>query len=121
MREDGVRLSRAPRGAPHGKAGELPEAVDERDVVVVRMLDKPFYDAARVAITGPAIADGVKRMLSAAGAVSAGADTFETLRIEAGMPVFGKDIDDNRFVMEVGFAPRAVSYAKGCYLGKNRS
>ncbi len=64
------------------------------------------------------VAAGVRRMLTAAGAVSAGADTFETLRIEAGTPVFGKDIDDNRFVMEVGFAPRAVSYAKGCYLGQ---
>ncbi|MBP3957506.1 aminomethyltransferase family protein [Gemmata sp. G18] len=64
------------------------------------------------------VADGVKRMLIAAGATPASADTFETLRIEAGTPVFGKDIDENRFVMEVGHAPRAVSYAKGCYLGQ---
>jgi folate-binding protein YgfZ len=63
-------------------------------------------------------ADGVKRMLLAAGAVEGGAAAFETLRIEAGTPVFGKDIDDNRFVMEVGFAARAVSYAKGCYVGQ---
>ena len=64
------------------------------------------------------VADGVKRMLTAAGATPGTAETFETLRIEAGTPVFGKDIDDNRFVMEVGFAPRAVSYSKGCYLGQ---
>ncbi len=64
------------------------------------------------------VADGVKRMLTAAGAVPGSAETFETLRIEAGAPVFGKDIDDNRFVMEVGYAPRAVSYAKGCFLGQ---
>ncbi|VTR92266.1 folate-binding protein : Glycine cleavage T protein, aminomethyl transferase OS=Planctomyces maris DSM 8797 GN=PM8797T_09449 PE=3 SV=1: GCV_T: GCV_T_C [Gemmata massiliana] len=64
------------------------------------------------------VAEGVKRMLLAAGATPAGFDTFETLRIEAGTPVFGKDIDENRFVMEVGYAPRAVSYAKGCYLGQ---
>ena len=63
-------------------------------------------------------ADGVKRMLTAAGATPGSAETFETLRIEAGAPVFGKDIDDNRFVMEVGYAPRAVSYAKGCFLGQ---
>src|SRR5688572_13031892 len=49
------------------------------------------------------IADGVKRLLIAAGAVDGTAETFETLRIEAGTPVFGPDIDDNRFVMEVGF------------------
>ncbi len=64
------------------------------------------------------VADGVKRLLIAAGATLGSAETFETLRIEAGTPVFGKDIDDNRFVMEIGFAPRAVSYAKGCYLGQ---
>lgn len=64
------------------------------------------------------VADGVKRMLLAAGAVDGTAEAFETLRIEAGMPVFGKDIDENRFVMEVGFAPRAVSYEKGCFLGQ---
>lgn len=64
------------------------------------------------------VADGVRRLLLAAGAVPGTAETFETLRIEAGTPVFGKDIDDNRFVMEVGYATRAVSYAKGCFLGQ---
>lgn len=64
------------------------------------------------------IAEGVKQLLVSAGAVPADVEAFETLRIEAGAPVFGKDIDDTRFVMEVGFAPRAVSYEKGCYLGQ---
>jgi folate-binding protein YgfZ len=63
-------------------------------------------------------ADGVKRLLVAAGATEGTAETFETLRIEAGTPIFGKDIDENRFVMEVGFAARAVSYTKGCFLGQ---
>ena len=64
------------------------------------------------------VADGARRMLTAAGAVAGSPETFEVLRIEAGTPVFGKDIDDNRFVMEVAFALRAVSYAKGCFLGQ---
>ena len=63
-------------------------------------------------------AEGVWRMLAAAGATPAGLDTYETLRIEAGTPVFGPDIDANRFVMEVGNAARAVSYSKGCFLGQ---
>ena len=45
-------------------------------------------------------------------------ETYETLRIEAGTPLFGPDIDENRFVMEVGNAARAVSYSKGCFLGQ---
>ena len=64
------------------------------------------------------VAEGVWRMLAAAGAKPAGTQAWETLRIEAGTPVFGTDIDANRFVMEVGNAARAVSYAKGCYLGQ---
>ena len=64
------------------------------------------------------VADAVRRLLTAAGAGPGSAETFETLRIEAGTPVFGKDIDDKRFVMEVGYAARAVSYVKGCFLGQ---
>ena len=63
-------------------------------------------------------AEGVRGLLIAAGAVAGTPETFETLRIEAGTPVFGTDIDANRFVMEVGRAARAVSYAKGCFLGQ---
>lgn len=61
---------------------------------------------------------GVSRRLTAAGAVAGSQETWETLRIEAGTPVWGPDIDANRFVMEVGNAARAVSYTKGCYLGQ---
>jgi folate-binding protein YgfZ len=64
------------------------------------------------------VAAGVKRILAAAGATEGTPEAFEVLRIEAGMPVFGKDIDENRFVMEVSFAARAVSYTKGCFLGQ---
>jgi folate-binding protein YgfZ len=61
---------------------------------------------------------GVSGLLEAAGAACGTAETFEILRIEAGTPVFGVDIDYNRFVMEVGRATRAVSYSKGCFLGQ---
>ena len=62
--------------------------------------------------------DGVVAALTAAGATPAGPATFETLRIEAGTPVYGVDIDETRFVMEIGRAARAVSYAKGCFPGQ---
>jgi folate-binding protein YgfZ len=46
------------------------------------------------------------------------AATYETLRIEAGSPVYGKDIDETRFVMELPNAARAVSFTKGCFPGQ---
>jgi folate-binding protein YgfZ len=58
------------------------------------------------------------RDLTAAGATPAGWNTLETLRVEAGMPRDGADMDENRFVIEVGRTAQAISYAKGCYLGQ---
>lgn len=77
-------------------------------------LGVPGYDV--VCLT--ARADGVRRMLTAAGATPAGPDAYEVLRVEAGTPVYGLDIDETRFVMEVGRAERAVSYTKGCFPGQ---
>jgi tRNA-modifying protein YgfZ len=45
-------------------------------------------------------------------------ETYETLRIEAATPVYGIDIQEDRFVMEVANPLRGVSYDKGCYLGQ---
>src|SRR5262249_21337078 len=60
----------------------------------------------------------VAEMLAEAGAAPASPDTHESLRVEAGTPVYGKDIDDNRLVMEVGRTAQAITYSKGCFLGK---
>jgi folate-binding protein YgfZ len=62
--------------------------------------------------------DGVRAMLLAAGAADGTPETFETLRIEAGTPLYGVDIDADRSVTQVGRFERAVSYAKGCFLGQ---
>jgi folate-binding protein YgfZ len=42
----------------------------------------------------------------------------EILRVEAGLPAFGSDMDENRLVMEVGRTAQSISYAKGCFLGQ---
>lgn len=43
---------------------------------------------------------------------------FNTLRIEAGRPLFGIDFDDSVLPAETGLLDRAVSFIKGCYLGQ---
>src|SRR5207247_198796 len=52
------------------------------------------------------------------GAVVAGPETYDILRVEAGWPLYGVDIDENRFVVELGRTKQAISYTKGCYLGQ---
>lgn len=56
--------------------------------------------------------------LVGAGALWADADTYQVLRIEAGLPEVGSDIDESRFAVETGRAAQAISYTKGCYLGQ---
>jgi folate-binding protein YgfZ len=52
------------------------------------------------------------------GARPAGLDAENVLRVEAGTPVYGRDIDETNLAPEVGRTARAISYAKGCYLGQ---
>jgi folate-binding protein YgfZ len=63
-------------------------------------------------------AGGLWRLLAGAGASPAGLEAYETLRIEAGTPRYGVDIDDDTFAPEVGRTPQAICYTKGCYLGQ---
>lgn len=46
------------------------------------------------------------------------ADTLEILRIEAGIPRYGVDMDENTIPIEAGIETRAISYTKGCYIGQ---
>jgi folate-binding protein YgfZ len=45
-------------------------------------------------------------------------DELERLRIEAGTPIFGKEIDDRVLPAEAGLEERAISFTKGCYPGQ---
>jgi folate-binding protein YgfZ len=61
---------------------------------------------------------GLRERLEAAGAVRAGPQTHRVLRVEAGLPEYGSDIDENRLAMEAGRTAQAISYNKGCFLGQ---
>ena len=43
---------------------------------------------------------------------------LERLRIEAGTPRFGREIDDRVLPAEAGLDERAISFTKGCYPGQ---
>ncbi len=45
-------------------------------------------------------------------------DALELLRIRAGTPRFGREIDDRVLPAEAGLVERAVSFGKGCYPGQ---
>lgn len=66
----------------------------------------------------PADVPRVRQALSERSATLCNEAAFETLRIEAGTPLYGRDFDDRNFPQEVGRDQNAISFAKGCYLGQ---
>jgi folate-binding protein YgfZ len=78
------------------------------------LLGHPGYD-----LLGPpeAIAE-LRETLLAQGAMLSDEAVFHVLRVEAGMPWWGADIDATTFAPETARIPQAISYSKGCYLGQ---
>jgi folate-binding protein YgfZ len=107
-------------GSPVGDLGELQH--EERPLgpaatVQVRrhdLLELPGYDLLWPAEGASAFWEALVR----AGALRAGREAFEVLRVEAGLPLYGIEMDEDRFVVEVGRTAKAISYTKGCYLGQ---
>src|SRR5207244_208151 len=67
------------------------------------------------------LATAKEKLLAAAkrvGGCECGFDSFEVVRIEAGIPRFGVDMDETNIPIECGIESRAISYSKGCYIGQ---
>jgi folate-binding protein YgfZ len=62
--------------------------------------------------------DELASALAARGATPADAADWDVLRIEAGRPAFGADMDDETIPLEAGIESRAISFTKGCYPGQ---
>ena len=52
------------------------------------------------------------------GAVPVGSGAWDTLRVEAGYPEFGIDMDDGTIPVEAGLVDVAFDHGKGCYTGQ---
>lgn len=110
-------------------AGEMPEAVDlahraatlaGRPVLIVR--ESPTGRPG-VTVIGPrsgaaAVSESLRSSGQDLGLVEIDLECFEVLRIEAGTPVFGRDVTEKNLPQEIGRDDRAINYVKGCYLGQ---
>jgi tRNA-modifying protein YgfZ len=45
-------------------------------------------------------------------------EAYEAVRIEAGIPVMGRELDEGTIPAEAGIVDRSVSFTKGCYTGQ---
>jgi tRNA-modifying protein YgfZ len=92
-------------------AGTLPEIVPVTDSI--RFDGRGFYGYS----VPSGLADEFTSPLAEASILTIDDATYETLRIESGVPKYGVDMDETTIVPELGF-PEMISYTKGCYIGQ---
>src|SRR5678815_1321016 len=96
---------------------DLPEnGVAEKDGMTIVRATHTGEDGFDVIIDSSRKAE-LQQALETAGAQPVGADTFEILRVEAGIARFGQDMDETNVVPETNLDD-AVSFTKGCYVGQ---
>jgi folate-binding protein YgfZ len=121
---------RAPGGSAAGGASEAGQAQGQaatasggggsggadREVLVLRTLYAGVdgYDV----VAPRDRLEALWRALVEAGARPAGHGTLEVLRIEAGRPRWGAELDETVIPLEAGLGDRAISQTKGCYTGQ---
>jgi tRNA-modifying protein YgfZ len=69
-------------------------------------------------ITRPEQADPLRRLLGESGAAEVSEEAAEILRVEAGLPRFGREMSAETMPAEAGIVDDAVSFSKGCYIGQ---
>jgi folate-binding protein YgfZ len=97
--------------------GDVPAAtVSGLDAVAVRV-DWPGESGIEL-LGPPAAIDTASQTLNAQGFAEVDADAYEALRIEAGVPRQGYDIDEATIAQEAYLERDAVSFTKGCFIGQ---
>lgn len=122
----GVYGPRAREVVGRALGGEVPGALPEeafrtfdfdgRELLVARTeyFGEDGYDA----FVAPESAEALWRALVGAGARPVGHAALEVLRIEAGRPRWGAELDETVIPLEAGLRERAISTTKGCYTGQ---
>jgi len=97
-------------------AASAPDEGGAGEIVVVRDDEwgVPGYDI----LAAPGILSDIRNALATRGVARLDEASGETLRIEAGRPRFGVDMDTETIPLEAGIEDRAISFSKGCYVGQ---
>ncbi|HUR35313.1 MAG TPA: glycine cleavage T C-terminal barrel domain-containing protein [Vicinamibacterales bacterium] len=114
-------LSRAV-GADRAELGAMPLHASRRlelgaiPLILLRSADTG-ESGFEVVLPQASLADLMQK-LRACGAADVDDATADVLRIEAGVPRFGIDMDEHTIPLEAGIEQQAISFTKGCYVGQ---
>jgi folate-binding protein YgfZ len=96
--------------------GNLRGRIGQQPAIVTRVTDtgEPGFD---VYVERGQLGWLIDRLMTG-GVLKADDEAAEALRIEAGVPVFHRDMDEDTIPLEAGIESRAISMTKGCYVGQ---
>jgi folate-binding protein YgfZ len=85
-------------------------------VIVTRTTDagEPGFDV----YVDAAAASAFNAQITGAGVPLLDEAAAEAIRIESGIPLFGRDMNEETIPLEAGIESRAISFTKGCYVGQ---
>jgi folate-binding protein YgfZ len=117
-----VKVASIVSGVPEAALRGMPEHGNARGewaggaAIVTRVADtgEPGFDL----FVERAQAGALKTALMAAGVNELDKGTAEAVRVESGVPLFGRDMDEDTIPLEAGIEARAISFSKGCYVGQ---
>ena len=104
-----AELSGAPPLPEHGSEALAVEGVEALAVGTAFGIDL-------IAAAGDA--EALAAALASRGAPAVSAEAAEILRLEAGLPRFGAEMNSATMPAEAGIVDRAVDFEKGCYIGQ---
>jgi folate-binding protein YgfZ len=106
----------------HGpRAAELRDAVSGIDGAFVGSIDLLGRGGLAIAVPSAQRAhaeDRISGEVSRLGGAMADEASWEAVRIEQGLPRFGRELDTTFYPQEASLEKLAVSFSKGCYLGQ---
>lgn len=103
---------------PEGDLSLAPATIGDAAIRVIRESPAGRPGLTIVSPRGEVPPLSLRAAIDARGGLPLTFETFEALRIEAGTPVFGRDITAANLPQEVNRDARAISFIKGCYLGQ---
>jgi tRNA-modifying protein YgfZ len=106
-------------GPRAGEAAGWPGAAPEHANRMASIGDVPaLLIATDVGVDVVCGAEDAERVRTALAVPEVPESAAEVLRVEAGRPRYGIDLDDATIPQEAGLNERAVSFTKGCYVGQ---
>ena len=99
-----------------GEHGNLRAQWNGEPAIVTRITD--IGEAGFDVFVDHSHAEAFVSAVAGTGAAALDAETAEAIRIEAGVPRFHRDMDEDTIPLEAGIEARAISFTKGCYVGQ---